>query len=63
MLKNLAAVPKQSFPAPRTPKIGASVIVNTGGIAQQWRVSNIKTATCTLVIIKFENNEMTVEPG
>ena len=63
MLKKLAAVQKQSFPATKTPKIGALVIVNTRGIAQQWRVSNIKTATVTLVTIKFENNEMTVDKG
>jgi len=63
MLKKLAAVLKQSFPATKTPKIGASVIVNTRAIPQQWRVSNIKTATGTLVTIKFENNEMTVEKG
>ena len=39
------------------------MIVNTRDIAQQWRVSNIKTATVTLVTIKFENNEMTVDKG
>jgi len=37
------------------------VIVKTGGVAQQWRVSNIKIATGTLVTIKFENSEMTVD--
>jgi len=37
------------------------VIVKTGGVAQQWRVSNIKIATGTLVTMKFENSEMTVD--
>jgi len=37
------------------------VIVKTGGVAQQWRVSNIKIATGTLVTIKFENSEMAVD--
>jgi len=37
------------------------VIVNTGGIAQQWRVSHIKIATGTSLTIKFENSEMTVD--
>jgi len=37
------------------------VIVKTGGVAQQWRVSNIKITTGTLVTIKFENREMTVD--
>ena len=58
MPEKLAAVPKQSFPETWKPKIGASVIVNTGGVAQQWRVSHIKIATGTLVTIKFENSEM-----
>ena len=57
MLERLAAAPKQSFPATRAPKVGALVIVKTGGVAQQWRVSNIKVATGTLVTIKFENSE------
>ena len=37
------------------------MIVKTGGVAQQWRVSNIKVATGTLVKIKFENSEMIVD--
>ena len=37
------------------------MIVKTGGVAQQWRVSNIKIATGTLVTIKFEDSEMTVD--
>ena len=37
------------------------MIVNTGGVAQQWRVSNVKIATGTLVTIKFENSEMIVD--
>ena len=49
MLKRLAAAPKQIFPEMRTPKVGALVIVKTGGVAQQWRVSNIKIATGTFV--------------
>jgi len=60
MLKRLAAAPKQIFPEMRTPKVGALVIVKTGGVAQQWRVSNIKIATGTFVTIKFENSKMTV---
>ena len=44
----------------RTPKVGL-VIVKTGGVAQQWRVSNVKIATGTLVTIKFENSEMIVD--
>jgi len=61
MLERLAAAPKQSFPEMRTLKVGALAIVKTGGVAQQWRVSNIKIATGTLVTIKFENSEMTVD--
>ena len=61
MLERLAAAPKQSFPETRTPRVGALVIVKTGGVAQQWRVSNIKIATGTLVTIKFENSEMIVD--
>jgi len=61
MLERLAAAPKQSFPETRTHRVGALVIVKTGGVAQQWRVSNIKIATCTLVTIKFENSEMIVD--
>jgi len=40
---------------------GRLVIVKTGGVTQQWRVSSIKIATCTLVTIKFENVEMIVD--
>jgi len=61
MLERLAAAPKQSFQEMRTPKVGALVIVKTGGVAQQWRVSNIKIATGIFVTIKFENSEMTVD--
>ena len=61
MLQRLAAAPKQSFPETKTPKVGALVIVKTGGVAQQWRVSNIKIATGTLVTINFENSAMTVD--
>jgi len=61
MLERLAAAPKQSFPETRTPKVGALVIVETGGVAQQWRVGNIKIATGTLLTIKFENSEMIVD--
>jgi len=61
MPEKLAAVPEQSFPETWKPKIGASVIVNTGGVAQQWRVSHIKIATGTLVTIKFENSETIVD--
>ena len=35
--------------------------MKTGGVAQQWRVSNIKIATGTLVTINFENSAMTVD--
>ena len=61
MLERLAAAPKQSFPETRTPKVGALVKVKTGGVARQCRVSNIKIATGTLVTIKFENSETTVD--
>ena len=61
MLQRLAAAPKKSFPETKTPKVGALVIVKTGGVAQQWRVSNIKIATGTLVTINFENSAMTVD--
>ena len=61
MLERLAAAPKQSFPEMRTLKVGALVIVKPGGVAQQWRVRNIKIATGTLVTIKFENSEVTVD--
>jgi len=57
ILERLAASPKQPFPITRTSKVGALVVVKTGGVAQQWRVSNIKIATGTLVTIKFENSE------
>jgi len=40
---------------------GRLVIVKTGGVTQQWRVSSIKIATCTLVTIKFKNVEMIVD--
>jgi len=61
MLQRLAAAPRQLFPEIRTPKVRALVIVKTGGVAQQWRVSNIKISTGTFVTIKFENSEMTVD--
>jgi len=61
MLERIAAAPKQSFPEMRTLKVGALVIVKTGGVAQQWRVSNIKIATGTLVKIEFENSRMTAD--
>jgi len=61
MLERLAAAPKQFFQLMRTSKVGALVIVKTGGVAQQWRVSSIKIATGTLVTIKFENSKMTVD--
>ena len=61
MLEKLALVPTQSFPETWKPKIGASVIVYTGGVAQQWRVNHIKIATGTSVTIKFENSVMTVD--
>ena len=60
MLERLAAASKQSFPETRTPKVGTLVIVKTRGVAQQWRVSNIKIATGTLVTNKLENSKMTV---
>ena len=56
MLERLAAAPKQSFPATRTPKVGALVIVKTeaspsnGGSATSilpqapWQQSSLKTA-------------------
>jgi len=61
MLERLAAAPKQSFLEMRTLKVGALVIVKTRGVAQQWRVSNIKIATGTLVTNKLENSKMTVD--
>ena len=61
MLERLVVAPRQSFPETRTPMVGALRIVKTGGVAQQWRVSNIKIATSTLVTIKFENSEMIVD--
>ena len=62
ILEKLAATHKQSFPATRTPKVGALVIVKTGGVAQpQCRVSSIKIATGILVTIKFGNIEMIVD--
>jgi len=56
MLERLAAAPKQSFPRMRTLKDGTLVIVKTRSVAQQWKISNIKIATGTLVKIKFENS-------
>ena len=41
--------------------VGALVIVKTGGVAQSWRVSNIKIAAGTWVTIKFENSEMILD--
>jgi len=49
------------FPGNETLKVGALVIVKTGGIAQQWRISNIKIANGTLVTLKLEKSEMTVD--
>jgi len=60
MLEKIASVFIQSFPETWKPKIGASIIVYTGGVAQQWRVNHIKMATGTSVTIKFENSIMTV---
>jgi len=39
ILEKLAATLKQSFPATTTPKVRALVIVKTGGVTQQWRVT------------------------
>jgi len=61
MLEKMASVPIQSFPETWKPKIGAPVIVYTGGEAQQWRVNHIKKAIGTSVTIKFENSVMTVD--
>jgi len=58
MLVKLKAAPKQFFPEMKTLKVGALVIVKTGGVAQQWRVSNIKIATGTLITIKLENSKI-----
>jgi len=46
---------------PGRPRSEALVIVKSGGVAQQWMVSNIKIVTSTLVTIKFENSEMIVD--
>ena len=61
MLEKMASVPIQFFPETWKPKIGAPVIVYTGGVAQQWRVNHIKKAIGTSVSIKFENSIMTVD--
>jgi len=61
MLERLTSAPRQSFPETRTPRVGALVLVKTGGVAQQWRVRNIKITSGIWVTMKFENSEMTVD--
>ena len=58
MLEKMTLVPIQSFPETWKPKIGAPVIVYTGGAAQQWRVNHIKKAIGTSITIEFENRVM-----
>ena len=49
------------FPGNKDAQGRSIEIVKTGGVAQQWRVSNIKIETGTLVTINFENSAMTVD--
>ena len=63
MLLRFEAAPKQSLLEMRKPKVGALVKVQTGGVDQQFVVSNIKIATScggTLITIQLDNSEMTV---
>jgi len=61
MLKRLATALKQSFPETRTPRVGALGLVKPEGVAQQWRVSNMKITPGTLVTMKFKNSKMIVD--
>jgi len=61
MLEEMALVPIQSFPETWKPKIGAPVIVYTGGAAQQWMVHHIKKEIGTAITIEFEDSEMIVD--
>ena len=61
MLEKMALVPIQSFPETWKPKIGAPVIVYTGGAAQQWKVHHIKKGIGTAITIEFEDSEMIVD--
>jgi len=60
MLEKMALVPIQSFPETWKPKIGAPVIVYTGGAAQQWKVHHIKKGIGNAITIEFEDSEMIV---
>jgi len=61
MLEKMALVPIQSFPETWKPKIGAPVIVYTGGAAQQWSVNHIKKGIGTAITMGFEDSEMIVD--
>ena len=61
MIQRMASVPDQSFPEPWQPVLGAQVMVCTGGVAQQWRVSHIKKGIGTLVTITHESSVMIVD--
>jgi len=61
MLEKIALVPIQYFPETWKPKIGAPVIVYTGGAAQQWKVHHIKKGIGTAITIEFEDSEMIVD--
>jgi len=61
MFEKMALVPNQSSPETWKLKIGAPVIVYTGGVAQTWRVNHIKKAIGTSITIEFENSVMIVD--
>jgi len=59
--ETMLAVPIQSFPETRMPKIGELVTVYTGNTAQRWKFNHIRKGIGTTVTIKFEDSEMTVD--
>ena len=61
ILEKMALVPIQSFPETWKPKIGAPVIVYTGGATQQWNVHHIKKGIGAAITIEFEDSKMIVD--
>jgi len=59
--ETMLAVPIQSFPETRMPKIGELVTVYTGNTAERWKFNHIRKGIGTTVTIKFEDSEMTVD--
>jgi len=61
MLEKMALVPIESFPETWKPRIGAPVIVYTGGAAQQWRVNHTKKGIGNAITIEIEDSKMIVD--